>query len=360
MIKSNNANSRTAIGLKLCMALTFLLAASTACLAVPQENSNAAATPESSSDSTDQTSSSANDTSAKSHSTSQKSHDKSHKKHKTSNKCFVWKVIAKDNSYFYLMGSMHMVRQATYPLEAAIEKAFYDSDMVAVEVNQKELAPNVIQSLVVKKGMYPRGDSLSAHISKETKEKLDEFTKKGALAMLAPQLQFMKPWLVALTIEVMGMKELGFDPTLGIDKHFENEAEMAKKPVQGLETAEFQTNLISGFDDDFQEKMLKATLIDLKEWASSIQEIDEAWSNGDVKAMDALVTKSFTEHPDLLPLQKVLIDDRNLTMLKSIEDIAHEKHQCFVIVGAAHLVGKKGLLQLLRNDHYKLVQVEKS
>ena len=66
--------------------------------------------------------------------------------------------------------------------------------------------------------------------------------------------------MLALTLEAMEWQKAGFDPELGLDKHFYNQAQADGKTVQGLETIEYQ---ISRFDEmpiEQQDHLLAETL----------------------------------------------------------------------------------------------------
>ncbi len=86
----------------------------------------------------------------------------------------------------------------------------------------------------------------------------------------------------------------------------------------------------------------------------------EDWEKGDAKALDQLVRKAARDNPKLEPIMKKLFDDRNVKMLSKIEKYLQSNQSHFVVVGAGHMVGEKGLVQLLRDKGLKVEQMAKS
>jgi len=290
-----------------------------------------------------------------------KSKDKKSKKAgadaQSTNKCFMWKITGKKGRSAYLLGSMHLVTPNVYPLKPEIEQAFKDSSSMVCEANIKAMSPQKLGALALAKGVYLGDDNIEAHISKDTKAALDKFfAGKGGIE----KMQKMRPWLLATLIIVLGVKKLGYDEKLGIDNHFLDASATAGKKIYELEGAEFQLNLISGLSDDLQDKFLMSSLLDIKELESSMTQMSDAWKSGDAGALDELLSKTFTEHPELADVQRLLITDRNIAMTEGIEKLLEEKEHPFVVVGAAHLVGDKGIVALIKKKHYKAVQITSS
>jgi uncharacterized protein len=80
-----------------------------------------------------------------------------------------------------------------------------------------------------------------------------------------------------------------------------------------------------------------------------------AWRHGDAKRLAALLSEEYTAFPSLY---RPLVTDRNLRWLPQIEALLKEDQNCMVVVGALHLVGQGGLLELLRKQGYKVTQLE--
>ena len=72
--------------------------------------------------------------------------------------------------------------------------------------------------------------------------------------------------------------------------------------------------------------------------------------------MQAIIAKSTREDPSLLPIYEKLFNDRNRKMVSKIEDYLKGKGIYFVIVGAGHMIGEKGIVETLRKKGYRVEQ----
>ena len=166
-------------------------------------------------------------------------------------------------------------------------------------------------------------------------------------------IQRMKPWLVAITLMAPTLQAAGFKPELGIDKHFFDRAKETGMKRQALETLAYQLDRFDQMSPKLQEEMLKATIEDLDTQVGGVKEMAQAWTNGDVAAMEKLTLTAFLESPELY--QRLLVE-RNQNWMPHVERCLTENAGCFVVVGAAHLVGPDGLPVLLAKKGYKVTQ----
>lgn len=268
---------------------------------------------------------------------------------------FLWKITASNGHFIYLLGSMHLVPPEVYPLPAELLKIFHQCKSATFEVDQSKLSKDKLRQLIALRGIYEPGDSLNNHISERTKNELAKYM--AARELPVENLKNVKPWAISLTVSVLELQRLGLDPELGIDKYFLDEAKAQNKPVYELESAEYQVDLLSGFSEPLQDKFLLQSLIELKDMKTQIGALVSAWKKGDAKAMNNIVVCIDKENPELEPVRKKLLYERNYTMKDSLQEFLKEQSQGFVVVGAAHLVGDKGLLNLFATDGYKVEQV---
>jgi len=268
---------------------------------------------------------------------------------------FAWKVT-KDGKTAYLMGSIHMATEAMYPLPPEIEAAFAESKALAVEADIEKVDQVALQTAVMQKGLYQGGDSLSKKLPKETLDALNAHLKKDG--QNAAALDMMKPWLVGLTISMLEFKKLGFKEELGIDKHF-LDAARDKKKILELESAQFQIDLLSGFSDDQQEKFLKYSLAEVGRMKEQITEMVATWSKGDVETFHKVSLKGNEKFPGIEEVMKKLIDDRNVKMAEKVEGYLASGETTFVVAGALHMSGEKGIVNLLKAKGYTVEQIKR-
>lgn len=261
-----------------------------------------------------------------------------------------WKATSGGNTV-YLVGSIHVGSNDMYPLPKEYEEAFNASKTLIVEVNINKVDMQKMQSMVLARGMYSGEDSLWNHVGPDVKTKLEAFGEK--YQMPAMVLAKMKPWLVSVTIAMLPMMKAGMDPNLGIDKHFIDEAAAANKTITELETAEWQMNLLSGFSDEVQAKELASAIEQANKSIDRSKQIEELWRAGDAEKVNA----ALREDAGPPEVEQALLTGRNPHMADIAEQYLKGKDQAFLVVGAAHLVGKDGVVSLLEKRGYKVQQV---
>jgi uncharacterized protein YbaP (TraB family) len=268
-------------------------------------------------------------------------------------KCMMWKVSS-ETATVYLVGSMHLATPDLYPLPKEMEEAFAKSDVLTVEININKMDQQKMAAKVQQKGMYVGDESLSKNVSKETWDSVK--TACANLGLPPDAVEKMKPWTAGLVIEVVGIQKLGFDPNLGIDKHFLDLADKNGKKVDELETADFQIDMLSGFDAKLQEKALVATLEEIKDLKKDIGKMKDKWAAGDVKGLVDFLDAKDKLHPELDVISKKLIDDRNGPMAEKVEAYLKGNKTVFVVAGIAHMVGDKGIIKTLEDHKFKVEQ----
>ena len=159
-----------------------------------------------------------------------------------------------------------------------------------------------------------------------------------------------------MTIEELEIQKLGLDPKLGIDQHFLDLAGAKKMTIEELESAEFQIGMLAGFDPKLQEKSLAATLDDMKDMKADLDKMMAAWKAGDDKGMNDLVTDKQKTHPETDEVMQKMVYDRNGPMAEKVEAYLKGDKTVFVIAGAMHMVGDKGIVSLLQKDQFKVEQ----
>lgn len=174
------------------------------------------------------------------------------------------------------------------------------------------------------------------------------------LGMDIQALNRLQPWFVALTLSALKLQTLGFDPNYGIDQYFAEKAKKEKKEIVALETWEDQINLFVGMSQESQELLLLRTLRDLEVMEKELTRIVRSWTVGDVRTIETLLLESFKEYPQVY---RRLISDRNKNWLPKIEKLLDQDENYIVVVGAGHLVGKEGIIALLKEKGYSVDQL---
>ena len=266
-------------------------------------------------------------------------------------KTFAWKASGKSGA-IYLIGSIHLMSESFYPLNPVLEAAFTDSDLLVEEVDLAEMMDPTAQLSILSRGMLPSSQSLDKVVSPSTMALVQKAV--GDLGAAAGPLMRFKPWMLAIALQGLELAKIGFNPALGLDQHFYEQAKTGGKSVQGLETVEFQ---ISRFDDmtaEQQDRMLATTLKELATETAAVSKLGDAWKAGDVAAIERIALADLKSEP--LMYQRLLVE-RNKNWMPKIEALFARRGRALVVVGAAHLVGPDGLVAMLKAKGYTVEQL---
>lgn len=264
----------------------------------------------------------------------------------------IFHKVTSDTATVYLLGSIHVGKKGLYPLPNVIEHAFEKSDSLVVEVRLDAMT-TLKSAKILADARYPSGDSLKNHVDEKTWSLLAAHPP-----MPIGMLERMHPWTVSLTVLAADLQRAGFDPSAGIDKHFMDEADQRSKPTIGIETVEDQLGLLGGLPDDQQAAMLREALEEGGKIGEQIEELAAAWSKGDEKGLEKKLREDWSK-PEYQSLYKKMFTDRNLVMTEAIDGFLKQKGTRFVVVGAAHVVGDGGIVDLLkkRGRHVERVRL---
>lgn len=264
----------------------------------------------------------------------------------------MWKVSSAHN-YAYLLGSVHLGDKSFYPLPSVIENAFAASSLLIVEVDTRKLNRLEMQQTIAATGTYPLGDDLSKHIAPETLAKLDAFlTGYGMPPALFARY---RPWMAGLTVSMLPMIKAGLNADQGIDMYFMNKA--GDKPVEQLEDAAWQIQLLSSVPERDSDQYLLSSIRQAEHAQETWTKLAKYWSEGAADKIDELTNaQEADDDADEKALSRRLREDRNPHMADRLEKCLHSSESCFMIVGAAHVIGKEGIVKQLQARGYHVQQ----
>jgi uncharacterized protein len=262
----------------------------------------------------------------------------------------LWMVEGKTNAV-YLMGSIHALKAKDYPLPQEFDAAFTNSPIVAFETDVAALNDLGTQLKILSKGRLPEGETLSSQLSPALYSK---FTNQVAEAGLPARMfdQF-RPSMAAVSLVAIEFQKLGLDPEYGLDKHFFKLARKQGKTIVPLETVDFQISLVTDFTKEEGELLMKSTLEEIDTTKRDLAALLKAWQIGDGDQLEKILNEASREAPAIF---KRLVGDRNRRWVPRIEEWLRGGTNAVIIVGAAHLVGKDGVVELLRQKGFKVSQ----
>lgn len=250
----------------------------------------------------------------------------------------------------YLFGSIHAADESLYPLPDYVVKAYKESKIVAVEFDLIEYEKDLeAQFLSVMMFTNPNGKSIKKYIDEETYNKGVEILK--AANIYTKSFDSYNPIMWQMLVDNAAIVEANLDEEYGVDKFFLELSKKDKKEILELESAEFQNNILLGFDRDVQKYLLKQSIDQYESSKDDMKNLYELYKKGNKENLENLLLE---EEPDehLLEYNDILITKRNINMTESLVDSMKENKNIFCIVGLAHIIGEGGIANLLEQQGY--------
>ena len=263
----------------------------------------------------------------------------------------LWRVAGEANSV-YLLGSIHLLREQDYPLPTVIDEVYGDAEVIVMELDMDDMDPAYAQAAFNRAGVMTDGTTLRVLMGEDAYAQADEAAAQIDIPL--DMLAQSEPWLAAMTVELMMLYRIGFNPALGVEIVMTQRAAADGKPIEGLETIDEQLSFLDGLPIEAQREMLLQTLAEGAAMSELIDGMVHAWHHGDTAALEEGLLTPIGEHDEF---KEVLIDGRNRRWAETITDWLDDEHDYLVVVGALHLVGAKGVPALLEDRGFGIHQL---
>lgn len=264
----------------------------------------------------------------------------------------VWALHGAHNTV-YLAGSVHLLRSKDAALPAAFQRAYADADALVMEIDLDDMDPASAQGWMLSHGMFDEDHTLEDAIGKQRYERVEQ--EGNRLGLPVEALQQLQPWLVAMTLAQLQYMKLGFDPEQGVEKQLARKASQDHKEITGLETLEEQLGLLAGLSAADQAKFLDLTLEEMQEMEGETEALLGAWRSGNAQQLASMLSDEYKVAPSLY---RMLIADRNRRWIPQIEKLLKGDKDYLIVVGALHLVGNGGLLELTKAKGFEAKQLQ--
>lgn len=250
--------------------------------------------------------------------------------------------ITDADSSVWLLGSVHALRGGDYPLDDRIENAYREAEHVVLEVDPAELDPAHLATVALPLARYADGSQLADAFSDAEYALLRRHF--ASLGLDIAQFREFEPWFVALQLFAFELARNGYAGAQGVDAHFAARAVKDAKTTGGLETAAEQFGMFDALPGVAQKQFLLDAVKESGNFRHEMESIVNAWRNGDEAALLAMLEKEFGNTP---ALRDTLLDARNRRWVDGVETLLAQPGDALVVVGALHLVGEEGLVNLL-------------
>ena len=266
----------------------------------------------------------------------------------------LWKVSGNGVHDSYILGTHHIAPVAILDSIAGFDEAFAQCQVLYGEIDMA----SSMQEIAAKSQQYmlaPADSALSKVLSAEEMKIVDAATQKY-MHLPASMFDRLKPAALSTQLAVIQAASIfnGFDPAKQIDAALQQKARDMGMPVMGLETADFQLQMLFGTPVSCQAADLMKMLNDEAGYLEYTRILADVYSRQKIDAMLELMRDpglGMSEHE----LDR-LIYDRNAAWVEHLKEVLPAE-AAFVVVGAGHLPGEKGLLSLLRRAGYSVTPV---
>lgn len=260
----------------------------------------------------------------------------------------MWKISGNGlDKPSFLYGTIHLACPSIInPKTTKIEVAILQVDRVCLELDMDDVS--VLQA-VQKKSFNEGMQNFSDEITEESKLAIDDFLKRNFNADLT-QMGVMKPWALAMFISLQDIAEC--QKPKPFEEVIMNLGKSYKKDIIGLETPEEQIAIFDKLDREAELKLLVRAIDEHEQDKRDFKMLSIYYLKEDLGSIENMLFR----RDDMKMLKKELIDDRNERWVPRISKMAKGKTTLFA-VGVGHLVGKKGLIELLRKKGYSVTPV---
>jgi hypothetical protein len=266
---------------------------------------------------------------------------------------YLWEVSTLTNRA-YLYGTVHAGKAAWFPLPPRVESALADSRVLVVEADITDTASMAKSARTL--GL-DADDRLERHVRPEDYARFRKLLAKYSIP--EEQLVRLKPFIAASLLVFNEWARLGYLPQHGIDAYLLRKAKAEAKKVVEIEGAAVQAELMDSLTEEEGrlafEGMLRALESGLA--AEQITGMVNAWQVGDPGLLLEVARNYNTQVPGAAAFEEKFIWGRHEAMTKKIEGYLNEsRDRHFIAVGALHLAGPRGLVEMLRKRGYLVKQ----
>ena len=272
----------------------------------------------------------------------------------------LWKITGKElKAPSYLMGTHHLAPLSIMDSIKGMQTALNSTTQVIGELKMSDIHKPANIQLLQQKMMIECDTTLQTLLSPSDYDTVNKFTKEYLNFDLS-QMPKVKPAFISNNaVVVIYMKHIGnFNPQEQLDSYFQKQGTEKGKKIEALETLDFQLNILYNNSSlQRQAQLLVCGLSDIPQAINDLKRLTEAYIAQDLNLMLKISEERRGNSCDPSPREmESMITARNQTWAKKLPTLI-ETAPSFIAVGALHLPGEKGLINLLRAQGYQIEAV---
>lgn len=260
-----------------------------------------------------------------------------------------WEISGNDlQQPSYIFGTIHLICQEDMEVGDQVYSKLQQSDLLTLELDmtdQSQMAQ--IQQLSMNEG----GHNISADLEDDVVEALNDLLVTS-VGINMDQAGMMKPFVIQSMVMMAKLSDYCEEGSNSYEEYFLERAGEYEIPVEGLETAEFQMSVLNQISTEEQLEELEKMVTKERYVIDQFEDIFDHYLNEDITGMYEL----FQEDELWMQHQEDLLDTRNQAWIPDMEELMQEQ-SVFFAVGAGHLAGEQGVLQLFEDAGYEVTPV---
>ena len=267
---------------------------------------------------------------------------------------FFWEAKAPEGGTLYLLGSVHIGDGRELALDPRIDGDWQTAQELVVELDLTAPSPIDAVEATNRYGLLPQPKTLQQVVRADTYKQVVEYMKQHEYSM--DRVDQMRPWMVALVVQDLEYATAGLQPENGVDAVLLRRAK-GKKPIVPLETLDEQMSTFAGLPDALQENWLTDVLRESQSLLAYTREMLRVWEAGDDAKMSELLFPAAETQPDELQFYDRMYWSRNRVMADRLAALAVDGKPRFVVVGTGHLLGARGIPELLAQRGFSVTRM---
>lgn len=257
----------------------------------------------------------------------------------------------------YLFGTLHLETSEFIDSVPGLASAIENVDVIFGELEGDDMLSMNTMLQMMKEATAPADSTLDKLLSPEDYKIVDDVIKKYMFGFGLKEIGVLKPAVLTLYLEMMQMQKLypkSLDPNNLIDVAIQKRGKQLGKRVEGLEGVEDQTSALFGIPLTEQAEDLVDFCRKDREFADSSSQLRDAYRAQDLSAIEKIVFDPEMGMDDE-SMDRMSYNRNRKWMEKITQTLPVQR--VLVAVGAAHLVGEQGLIELLRSRGYTVEPV---
>lgn len=270
----------------------------------------------------------------------------------TLEKALLWEISGNDlPKHSYLYGTIHMIDSKDFYISPEVKKAFKTADLVTFEINLKEMNSLFAQIGLMMQAFMDNNTTLHDLLSEEDYQLVNNHFNEIGLPLFI--FERIKPMFLSIIASTdVAPDALSSGEMVSYEMEFMKMADEQEKMMGGLETAAYQMSMFDSIPYKVQAEMLVESIKagDEDTGDSEMDVMTKLYRQQDIMLMQSMISAEDSDYADY---EDLLLVNRNKNWIPVMAEMMSEQ-PTFFAVGAGHLAGEFGVINLLRQAGYTL------